>query len=161
MNKNQNSKSHGKYNTNESKRTKLDVSIVKKQIQDNKPTGITQPIKPQDGPTGFVPLIKPQDGPTGFVPLIKPQDGPTGIIQPLKPQDGPTGIIITAPINLNSHLGFVSQSITSIPAKVNLQNINNRKIFTIDEPTSEPTSEPKIEEPSNTIWKRMWNYFSK
>ena len=145
MNKNDNSKSQNKQNTVDTKRTKLDTSIDTNKIQDNKSTG----------PTGSVEqVVKKQEGPTGSIEqVVKKQEGPTGNIS--KP--------ITTPINLNGPIRFVSQSNTDSSSasseKVNIQNRNNQKTFTIDEPITEDN--PIIEDKPKSIWEKLWSYFRK
>jgi hypothetical protein len=159
MNKNDNLKSQNKQNTVDTRRTKLDTSIDTNKIQDNK----------SRGPTGSIEqVVKKQEGPTGSTEqVVKKQEGPTGSTeQVLKKQEGPTGNIskpITTPINLNGPIRFVTQSNTTSSstsyAKVNIQNRNNQKTFTIDEPITE--DKPIIEETPKSIWEKLWSYFRK
>jgi len=145
MNKNDNLKSQNKQNTVDTRRTKLDTSIDTNKIQDNK----------SRGPTGSIEqVVKKQEGPTGSTEqVLKKQEGPTGNIS--KP--------ITTPINLNGPIRFVTQSNTTSSstsyAKVNIQNRNNQKTFTIDEPITE--DKPIIEETPKSIWEKLWSYFRK
>ena len=148
MNKNDNLKSQNKQNTVDTRRTKLDTSIDTNKIQDNKSRGPT-------GPTGSIEqVVKKQEGPTGSIEqVVKKQEGPTGNIS--KP--------ITTPINLNGPIRFVTQSNTTSSSasseKVNIQNRNNQKTFTIDEPITE--DKPIIEETPKSIWEKLWSYFRK
>jgi len=141
--------------------------VVKKQ---EGPTGsVEQVVKKQEGPTGSIEqVVKKQEGPTGSTEqVLKKQEGPTGSTeQVLKKQEGPTGNIskpITTPINLNGPIRFVTQSNTASSstsyAKVNIQNRNNQKTFTIDEPITEDN--PIIEETPKSIWEKLWSYFRK
>jgi hypothetical protein len=141
--------------------------VVKKQ---EGPTGsIEQVVKKQEGPTGSIEqVVKKQEGPTGTIEqVVKKQEGPTGSIeQVVKKQEGPTGNIskpITTPINLNGPIRFVSQSNTAWSSasseKVNIQNRNNQKTFTIDEPITEDN--PIIEDKPISIWEKLWSYFRK
>jgi len=102
-----NSKTYSK--TNDSKRSKLDVSSVTLQRVNSIFTSARGVNKSPVGPTGniVVPVDKPMVGPTGniVVPVEKSQVGPTGnIVIPVeKSTVGPTGNI-DIPIN-KPHVG--------------------------------------------------------
>ena len=180
-----NSKKHSK--TNDSKRSKLDVSSVTLQRENSIFTSARGVNKPPVGPTGniVVPVEKTTVGPTGNIdiPINKPPVGPTGNIDiPInKSTVGLTGNIVVpvekSTVGLTGNIdipinkppvgptGCVMPPIVHINIESPTQfvtqaiaaKIDVEKLFTINDPILKP--EPKVEDKPIPFWKKIWNYY--